>query len=90
MKVKFLKKVRKRFDWHWDTQYNKWCLLDFNSPFVHYHYTSSDMMEDIIIDVLGWNRYINYKNKRRQITSMVEFRKTLDRHERKKPIKKRR
>jgi hypothetical protein len=84
MKVKFLKKVRKRYRWFWHEAHNKWYLLDFKKKDRELFYTTWAMLLYIITELKGYGLSNYYLTKIKKKEKMKSFRAICKEYESKK------
>jgi hypothetical protein len=73
MKVKFLKKLRKRYSWYWtpgnDFEKGYWTVIDHKEKEVREWWN----YQGFISSILGFDSYINYSHKLRDRENLKRY-----------------
>ena len=77
MKIKFLRKLRKKYHWHFDHTYKKWVFFDkkTNQKFVREH--SFIAIGVMVGDYLSFGQHIDYIKRKERILDKKEYSESL-------------
>jgi hypothetical protein len=77
MKVKFLKKVRKRYTFKYDKTEQTWTILDHHKQRCYIDTDVQNCMSKFISELLGFGSLINYLQRKTKLKNLKEYKNAL-------------
>jgi hypothetical protein len=74
MKVRFLKKVRKRFRWYWNTRTMSWYVWDFKSHELEIKKYGHGVVAHMVLKVIGFQTFVNYVERIKKRKELLKAR----------------
>jgi hypothetical protein len=78
MNTRLLKKIRKRYQWYWDSNNKQFVVMDHKAKYVRIHKKVSNFIAHWICDHLGSGSHISYCKRIEKRENLFYYKKALD------------